>query len=155
MVANFKHGASAYAHGKCRCSVCRAEATAARQRQRAKRAKVHTVSESIRPAPKPAEAAPNVVALPTSSQRVEAIGINEQSVRAECEQSKDADTRQSVVSQAISLARILDNDDLMSMWPTTSRQLQGLMKELQSPRKKLKASHLGTISQMSGRRQAL
>ncbi|OMC44097.1 hypothetical protein A5745_16815 [Mycobacterium sp. IS-2888] len=92
--------------------------------------------------------------MPKIPQPVEAgMGFNERSVRAECEAARNADTRQSVVSQALSLAKILDNPDLMSMWPTTSRQLQGLMKELQGPRKKSggRGNHLATIGAMSRR----
>src|SRR6516225_5124776 len=78
-----KHGITKYTHDGCRCSVCRAAGTAAKRRSRAN-IKPHVLSESLRPAPKPT--APKVVvALPTSSQPVEAMGINEQSVREECQ----------------------------------------------------------------------
>jgi hypothetical protein len=148
MAGEIKHNASSYAHG-CRCSVCRAAGTAAKRKQRANKARVHQLSESLRPAPKPV--APKVVELPTSQQQVDTMGLNEQAVREECELSKSADTRQSVVAQAISLARILDDDRLMSMWPMTSKQLQGLMKELQGTKRKINRN-LVVVSKMAGRR---
>lgn len=154
MADGIKHGVSAYAHGLCRCSVCRAASTAAKARQRANRAaKPRTpLSESLRPASKPAT--PKVVALPSITRQVEAsMGENEAGVRQQCANSRLSGDRPGTVAQCITLSKILDNPDLAAMWPTTSRQLQSLLATLDGPRKKMKASHLSTISAMAGRKE--
>jgi hypothetical protein len=125
----------------CRCAVCKAASAAARSHQRA--------TQKTQPKPKS-----NVVALPSKPQPVEAtVGRNEAGVIAQCANSKLTETHPTAVEQCRTLARILDIQDLQNMHPATSRQLDCLLKSLDSPKRKMK-SHLATVSAMAGRRQA-
>ncbi|CQD10646.1 hypothetical protein BN000_02200 [Mycobacterium europaeum] len=95
-----------------------------------------------------------VVAMPTRTQNQPAAvtpGANEAAVIEQCAMSKLADAKPGIVSQARSLARILDTKELMTIWPRTSSQLQALLRELDGPRKKM-APRLATISTMAGRK---
>lgn len=150
---NGKHGITQYRNG-CRCAVCTESARRAKQRQRAAKAKPHMLPESLRPAPAPAESAPNVVAMPKATSPVEAaaMGDNEAGVRAQCAASRLAADRPGTVAQCITLSKILDNAELAAMWPTTSRQLQSLLATLDGPRKKTHGSQLAVVSKMAGRR---
>jgi hypothetical protein len=79
------------------------------------------------------------------------VGRNEAGVIAQCANSKLTETHPTTVEQCRTLARILDNQDLQNMHPATSRQLDCLLKSLDSPKRKMK-SHLATVSAMAGRR---
>ena len=149
MVETAGHNISRYKRG-CRCDVCRAAGTKARARQRATQ-KTHTLPEGLKPKPQP-----KVVGLPSTPQPVEseAVGENEAAVRAQCGNSKRADDVPAIVSQAITLAKILDNPDLQPMHPQTSRQLASLLASLDGPKRKMKSGHLAVVSRMAGR-QAL
>jgi hypothetical protein len=74
------------------------------------------------------------------------FGDNERAVRAEFPTDRHLVER----AQAITLARILDNAEMMPMWPTTSRQLQALCKVLGPPKRKTKANNLVAVARMSG-----
>jgi hypothetical protein len=120
----------------------------ARQRQLATRARrlVGTKSEGG-----------NVVALPTRPQTPHPaapfkIGENEAAVIEQCANSKLADTKPSIVAQCRALARILDTNELMTIWPRTSSQLQALLKDLDGPKKKTAGGRLAQVSAMAGRR---
>ena len=94
-----------------------------------------------------------IVALPTRAAAAPTIGENEQAVIAQCEMSKQAEVKPGIVTQARTLARILDAPELMTIWPRTSSQLQALLKELDGPRKK-SSGRLIQVSAMAGRKAA-
>jgi hypothetical protein len=104
----------------------------------------------------PAAKRANVVALPSKPATPEIpsaapeIGPNEAGVIAECALMPRAADRPSVVAQAITIARRLDDPAHDAATATNSRQLQALMKELQAPVKKMR-THLATVSAMSNR----
>jgi hypothetical protein len=123
------HGIGGYRSG-CRCAVCRSAET---QRERDYRAR----------------GGGRVVAMPTGKPTVKAnvkvetkpnaVGSAEQAVIDETGQLTSAADRPAVVAAARAMARILDDQQLVSMWPQAARQLQALLDGLRSGVKKKKS----------------
>jgi hypothetical protein len=133
------HGLTRYRDG-CRCNVCRAAKAEASRRTRAKdpnaRAKLSTVT------PIGSTAAPSPAATPAGP------GANELAWLEQCDLSSAAEKNPSIVAQGRSLASLLDDTSMRAIWPTTSRQLAALRKELAGPRRKSK-SRISFISAMT------
>jgi hypothetical protein len=121
------------------CAPCRAAGTAARRRQR-----------SRKPDAVPTGSA-KVTVLHTSPQQQIKQTENESAVRAQCANSKLAEDKPGTVSQAVTLAKILDDPDLQPIHAQTSRQLHALLTSLDAPKRKMKGSHLAMVSAMAGR----
>ncbi len=81
----------------------------------------------------------------------QAIGTNEQAVLDQAAQLPKADQQPATVQQALTLARLLDDDACKAMWPTTSRQLHVLLLSLAGPKAKSK-SRILAIQKMTNRR---
>jgi len=137
---------------QCEQKVREHRATPAARRERADARQRHQATRAGRLLGPSASEDGNVVAMPTRTQTqptTTAPGENEQAVIAQCEMSKLAASRPGIVSQARTLARILDTKELMTIWPRTSSQLQALLKDLDGPKKK-SAGRLIQISAMTG-----
>lgn len=132
------HGTSTEYRNGCRCAVCKAGNT---QRQRDYQARRST------------PASPNVVEMPGVSRATPEIGFNEAAVIAQCENAPKAGDLPSIVAQARTLARILDDPSLMTYHATTSRQLQSLLATLQGPPKKSRG-RLAAVQAMTANRNA-
>lgn len=114
------------------CEQCKAERRAIRTKQRRdQRARKYNVV----PIKRRASAAPPTV---SGEDAAPAFGENESAVRAQCASSARAEDKPGTVMQAVTLSRILDNDQLSALWPQTSRQLHALLTSLDAPRKKSK-----------------
>jgi hypothetical protein len=74
-----------------------------------------------------------VVTLPTAKKRC-GPGDVELGVIAETELTSGE--HPALVAMAVSLARILDNDGQVYMWPTTARQLTAILNELRGGKRK-------------------
>lgn len=72
-------------------------------------------------------------------------------VTEQVQNSPLADERPSTVQQALTLARLLDNNEFGAMHPTASRQLHTLLESLNAPKKKSRGK-LYAIQQMTARR---
>jgi hypothetical protein len=79
------------------------------------------------------------------------IGANEAAVLAQCAAAPKAEAAAATVAQAVTLAKILDDESCKAMWPTTSRQLHVLLSSLSPPPAKSKGK-LYAIRKMSNRR---
>jgi hypothetical protein len=119
-----QHGTSTAYRDGCRCPACRAGNTQRGRDYQARRAATQNVVPIAQPKTR------------TSAPPPEPLGDNELAVIAQCDQLPKAAEKQSIVAQAKALARILDNAELISMWPTTSRQLQSLLATLDGPPRK-------------------
>jgi hypothetical protein len=137
------HGRRRYRRG-CRCAVCRADET---QRKREYRAGIpadqRAVVSLLLPTTRRPAAASNPEPEPT-------MGDNEIAVRAQCESSPKAADNPGTVSQAVTLARILDRPEFAAMHPTTSRQLHALLTSLAAPKRKSRARLTRIRSMTSG-----
>jgi hypothetical protein len=80
------------------------------------------------------------------------LGDNEAAVIAQCENmGQVAADKPAIVSQAKTLARILDDPTLMPMHASTSRQLQALLASLDGPKKKSRG-RLAAVQAMTPRK---
>lgn len=59
-------------------------------------------------------------------------GETEAAVRAECESLGVSKSQPAMVANAVKMARILDQDELVALHPTTSRQLTTILGKLQA-----------------------
>jgi hypothetical protein len=153
------HGASGYRAG-CKCTVCtlaeserkrnfRATGTGAKQ---ATTANVTPLRSNVKGRARTSARATTRAPQPPS-QRPPVIGDNEAAVRAQCEGATRAADQPGTVAQAITLAKILDREDLIAMHANTSRQLHVLLQSLAGPKLKSKGK-LVAIQKMTNRRPA-
>ena len=132
-----QHGRRGYRRG-CRCAVCRADET---QRKREFRAGIPPEQRAV------------VRLLPTTktTRQPDPPGENELAVREQCARSPKAADQPGTVSQAITLAKILDREEFSAMHPTTSRQLQALLTSLAAPNTKSRGRLARVQSLTSGK----
>jgi hypothetical protein len=83
-----------------------------------------------------------------TSEATRTIGAMEQSVIDECKTLSAATERVSAVSLARKMARILDDDESIAMWPTASRQLSHTMDSLRGNSKKAVRGRLAQVQKM-------
>jgi hypothetical protein len=129
------HGTTTEYRNGCRCQPCRNAEAAKKRRQRASAltggatdgAVVRLVLSTGQPARK---------TKAVSKPKAKVVGPNEQAVLDQCAASPLAADQPATVAQAVSLAKILDDEACKAMWPTTSRQLHALMLALRAPQKK-------------------
>lgn len=145
------HGVTKYRNG-CRCAICRAASASAKRERRAARPDKPRASHQAKPK------TGNVVALPGSAQPTTSLtpremGPVERETRREVELAPRSDVRPSIAAQAIALARSIDDPSMAAVVATNSRQLQALLKELQTGKKK-SSGRLQVVSQMAGRKRA-
>jgi hypothetical protein len=143
-----EHGTSAMYRRGCRCGPC---ATVERDRvRRWRHTKMTGEDRSL------AAVVPLAAKTSRKSKRAgpAVVGANEAAVLAQCEAAPKAADAPGTVQQAITLARILDDEDCKAMWPTTSRQLHALLLSLAAPRGKSGGRKLAVIRAMSNRRPA-
>ncbi|PND54428.1 hypothetical protein CRM90_27910 [Mycobacterium sp. ENV421] len=81
------------------------------------------------------------------------MGLNERDIRAEIEMAPKAKDHPGVVRMAITLAQEMDKPEMSNARIALSKQIQGLLKELDGPKKK-SGGRMATISAMSGHRKA-
>jgi hypothetical protein len=81
------------------------------------------------------------------------MGDNELAVIEQVERMPKAPERPSIVAQAKTLARIMDDPALRPMHATTSRQLQALLTSLDGPVRKSRG-RLYAVRQMTERKAA-
>jgi hypothetical protein len=81
------------------------------------------------------------------------LGENEQALIDQCALLSKAQENPATVAQARSLARIMDCQELSSMWPATSRQLHTLLLSLIGGKKKSKG-RLNAVIAMTERSRA-
>jgi hypothetical protein len=81
------------------------------------------------------------------------VGDNEAAVRLQCDGATRAADLPATVMAAITLAKILDRDDLIAMHANTSRQLHVLLQSLAGPKLK-SGGKLYQIRRMTNRRSA-
>jgi hypothetical protein len=143
-----EHGTSAMYRRGCRCGPC---ATVERDRVRRWRHKQMTGEDQ----PHAAAVVQLVPAKTTGRKSKRAapavVGPNEQAVMSQCAAAPKAADLPATVMQAVTLARILDDENCRAMWPTTSRQLHTLLLSLAAPRAKT-AGKLYAIKKMTNRR---
>lgn len=135
------HGIGGYRSG-CRCAACRSAET---QRKRDYRARRGGMVVAISNAEQP------VTAKATTRAQSKIVGSVEQAVLDETELLTGIAERPSLVAGALCLARVLDNDLLISMHPQTARQLQAILRELHCGTKKKSKGRLASVQQMTRR----
>lgn len=79
-------------------------------------------------------------------------GETERAVIAECSSLSMADQRPAMVALATRMARILDNAELTTLWPTTSRQLQAVLNDLRGGSRTKRKGRLAAVQGMTNRR---
>jgi hypothetical protein len=139
------HGTTSEYRSGCRCGPCRAANTAAARRIRARNAKARTRKSKSK-----------VVALPSHPAQIVTaateMGENEAAIREQCENSPKGSEKPGTVSQATTLARILDNPDYAPMHAQVSRQIHALLLSLDGPRTKARNnSRLAVVQAMTQR----
>jgi len=139
------HGRRGYRRG-CRCGVCRADETQRKREYRAgippeQRAVVRLLPTTRQPA----------ASKPKPEPEAAVMGENEVAVRLQCANSLKAADQPGTVSQAITLAKILDREAFSAMHPTTSRQLQALLTSLAGPKRKSRGRLARVQSLTSGK----
>lgn len=87
---------------------------------------------------------------PQTHQKSNTLGYNEREVIRQCELSPLADERPGDVAQARALARILDNAEIMNVWPRASAELQKILGGLNPQRKRKSGGRLATVQAMGG-----
>jgi hypothetical protein len=135
-----QHGTARQYRRGCRCSPCRA---AESRRKRDQRIRKLTGSGA------PSGAPENVVTLRPGGGKAppEQPGEVESAVIAET--GTTGQDRPALVANAITLARILDNDEQVYMWPQTSRQLTALLNELHGGgRRKRNSGRLASVQSL-------
>ena len=78
------------------------------------------------------------------------VGANEQAVMAQIQAAPKADAAPGTVQQAVTLAKILDDENCKALWPTTSRQLHVLLSSL-APTKTKSKGRLAKVATMTNR----
>jgi hypothetical protein len=89
---------------------------------------------------------------PRSVEAATEPGPNEQAVLAQTQDSALADARPATVQQALTLARLLDNQEFSAMHPTASRQLHLLLTSLELAKRKMANRRLATVIAMTARK---
>lgn len=171
-----------YANHGCRCAKCKqaGQRYHADRREKLKREKLAGVTE-LRPRPKrvPAQGSSTlsgsnmgkgkgvqgttkpVTFVDTPDEpndpapqrnRPREPGECELAVIAETDNINAAEQRPGMVSAAIRMARILDNDALVALHPTTSRQLTGILETLRGQSRGKRKGRLASVQQMTARR---
>lgn len=81
-------------------------------------------------------------------------GETELAVLEECRSLSLAEQRPAMVATAQRMARILDNQSLTALWPTTSRQLTAILNDLRGGSRSKRKGRLSSVQSMTNRKAA-
>lgn len=82
------------------------------------------------------------------------MGPVEFGVIEECKNFPQAQVRPAMVEQARALARLMDDERRVALWPTTSRQLTSIMNDLRDSAKRKARGRLATVQKMTRQDQS-
>lgn len=145
-----KHGTkNGYRQG-CRCDECTA-AQAEHQRDYLQRKKAGQIGDASVTPLFTGGAAKGVAAEPVSAEPEAEyqIGPVEMGVIEECRNFPQAQARPAMVEQARALARLLDDERRVALWPTTSRQLTTILNDLRDSAKRKARGRLASVQKMT------
>ena len=125
----FPHGRPAGNARGCRCAVCRAAETARKRDYRARGGAVVMTMPKGKSKPKP-----------------RGVGTVESATIAECEPYED--DRPAMASIARTLAKLLDDPQLLGLHTQASRQLTTILNNLASSKKRKSGARLAAVRQL-------